>query len=131
MKSYIYGENVGYTTLLTTSTFQTFAYTGLLVVMLFTNEAYDYAKSRELMSKVDGTSFHIRFIRLYFFLLWVLNALSTYLLVNAYDAAARPVALVFTAFHIAVLAVERNPHEVPIHSLLGSAFFLGGIFAKV
>lgn len=102
--------------------------------MQFGTEAYDFAKDRELTTSkktplLKGAMFHIKFIRLYFFVLWLFNTASTYMLFHAFDVCARPICAVFVMLHIGVLLVDWNPRELPIHSILGGSFLISGIIA--
>lgn len=129
-----YGRDIGYTILLTVCVFQNFAYTMINVGMLFGKDAYEFAREREMTKSkrtklLTNTMFHVKFIRLYFFNLWLLNTASTYMLFYAFDVAALPVAVVFVVVHLGVLAIDWNPREVPIHTILGGGFLVGGILA--
>lgn len=131
---YSYGSDIGYTILVTVCVFQNFAYTMINVGMQFGQEAYDFAREREISKSrrtkwLTNTMFHIKFIRLYFLNLWLLNTASTYMLLYAFDVAALPVSIVFVVVHLGVLAIDWNPREVPIHTILGGGFLLGGILS--
>ena len=126
---------MGYTLLLTVCCFQNAAYTMLALSMNFTRDAHDFAKKHGVTTskktpKLSKTMWHIKFVRLYFFMLWAFNTASTYLLLTAYEYSARPVAAVFVALHAGVVLIDWDAHAVIVHALLGAAFLLGGLLAK-